>query len=135
MSRTLMFALGSLVVAAIFLAFANFGGEDGQGGGREYAFTLVVDVVVAAILFWLAQRFLARPDTPALVLAALAAVALAVFWLGLTPVFAGAAAYLVLGPPAAGAADEPARRSGQRTAALGLASLATLAFAVLCFVG
>ena len=128
------FALGSLVVAAIFLAVATYSGDEDQGT-REYVISLVVAAAAAAIVFFVVPRFLPQPDTPALVFAVLAAVAVVVFWLGLTPVFAGAAAYLVLGPPAAGVSDEPARRSGRRNAALALATLATLVFAVLCFVG
>jgi uncharacterized BrkB/YihY/UPF0761 family membrane protein len=129
-----MFALGSFVLAAVFLAFAYFSGDD-DNSTRSYLIGLLIVGAATAIVFWLAPRFLPQPDTPALVLAVLAAVAVVVFWLGLTPVFAGAAAYLVLGPPAVGVSEEPARRSGRRNAALGLASLATLAFAIACVVG
>ena len=134
MSRRVMFALGSFVLAAVFLAFAYYSGDD-DNSTRSYLIVLLIVAAATAIVFWLVPRYLAQPDTPALVLAVLAAVAVIVFWLGLTPVLSGAVAYLVLGPPAAGVSDEPARRSGRRNAALALATLATLAFAVVCIVG
>jgi hypothetical protein len=125
MSRRLNFALGSFVIAAIFLAFANFGGSaDDNGGGKEYAITLAIVLAVAILVFWLVDRY--SGDGAALVLAVLAAIAVVVFWLGLTPVFAGAAAYLALGESV---------RTTRGTLALALAGLATVAFAVLCFVG
>lgn len=134
MSRRVMFGLGSFVVAAPFLAVAYFRGDEDHST-RSYLIVLLIVAAVTAIVFWLVPRFLAQPDTPALVLSVLAVVAVVVFWLGLTPVFAGAAAYLVLGPPSAGVSEEPAQRSGRRNAALALATLATLAFAVACIVG
>jgi hypothetical protein len=127
MSRPLVFALGSFAFAAIFLAFANTGVDPGEnGGGREYLITLAIDAVVVAVLFWLVPRWADRPDIPALVLAALAAVTVAVFFLGFPPLFAGAVAYLVLGV---------SPRSTRATVALAVAGLAAAAFAVLCVVG
>ena len=112
MSRPLVFALGSFAFAAIFLAFANTGVDPGEnGGGRDYLITLAIDAVVVAVLFWLV---------------ALAAVTVAVFFLGFPPLFAGAVAYLVLGV---------SPRSTRATVALAVAGLAAAAFAVLCVVG
>jgi uncharacterized membrane protein len=81
-------------------------------------------VVVAAVTFRLVDRF--SGDGAALVFGVLAAIAVVVFWLGLTPVFAGAAAYLMLG-------EGP--RTSRGTAALALSALATVAFVILSFVG
>jgi hypothetical protein len=126
MSRRLNFALGSFVIAAIFLAFANFGGSDegDNGGWTEYGIALAVALVAAALVFWLAARY--TGEGAALVFAVLSAITVVAFWLGVTPVFAGAAAYLTLGQET---------RTTRGTATLVLAGLATVAFAVLCITG
>jgi uncharacterized membrane protein len=134
MSRLVTFAVGSFVLAAVFLAVANFKDDEGEGGTGSYLITVVIAIAAAALLFWLARRYLDRPATPALVLAILGVVSLAVFWLGVTPALAAAAAFLGL------EARDRARTGGDAaprtaTAALVLAALTLVAFVAVCIVG
>jgi hypothetical protein len=134
MSRLTTFAVGSVVLAAVFLAVANFKDDEGEGGTGPYLIALAIAIAAAALLFWLARRYLDRPATPALVFAILGAVSLVVFWLGLTPALAAAAAFLAL------EARDPARTGGgavpgTATAALVLAALTLVAFVVVCLLG
>ncbi len=132
MSRVMLFAAGSVVLAAVFLAVAYFKDDEGQGGTGSYLVALGIAVVAAAALFWLARRFLDRPSTPALVLAILGAVSLVVFWAGATPALAAVAAYLGLEArerSGAGAGD------GKATAAVAVAALTAVAFVVVCIFG
>jgi asparagine N-glycosylation enzyme membrane subunit Stt3 len=133
MSRMTLFAAGSFVVAAVFLAFANFGDDDGNGGTGPYFVTLGIALAAAVVLFWLARRFLERPSTPALVFAIVGAVSLVVFWLGVTPALAAVAAYL--GLESRQRPGEEGGGTGKATAAIAIAALTIVAFAVACIVG
>ena len=130
MSRMTLFAAGSVALAAVFLAVANFKDDEGEGGTGPYLITVAIAVAAAVVLFWLARRFLDAPSTPALVLAILGAVSLVVFWLGVTPALAAVAAYLGLE-----ARSRPGGGNGKTTAALALAALTAVAFVVVCIVG
>ena len=133
MSRAALFAAGGWILAAIGLALGYLTGDDPDK--RGYVIVLAIAAVAAALVAWLAPRFLERPDRPALVLAILSAVGLVVFWLGLTPILAAGAAYLALEPRAEPASAAPAARVGLRNASLALASLATILFVVACIFG
>jgi hypothetical protein len=127
MSRATAFAAASFVLAAVGLAFGYFGGSNDV---RGYLIVLAIDAVVAGALFWwLAPRYAERPATPALVLAIVGAVSLVVFWLGLPPLFAGAAALLGV------QARERGVGTGMASAALAVAGLTAVAFVVVCIVG
>ena len=112
----------AFVLAACALAFANFtGGSDANGGAAEYAVTLGVCAVVAAVLF---GRVLPRTEQPgkvALWCAVLAVLFLAAFWSGLS---------IVLGAGAMVAGT----RSG-RTPAVVAGGLAIVAAIVACVLG
>jgi hypothetical protein len=130
MSRMMLFAAGSVVLAAVFLAIANFKDDEGNGGTGPYLITVAIAVAAALVLFWLARRFLDRPSTPALVLAILGAVSLVVFWAGVTPALAAVAAYLALE-----ARERSGGGDGKATAALAVAALTVVAFVVVCIFG
>ena len=132
MSRMTLFAAGSVVVAAVFLAVANFKDDEGNGGTGPYLITVAISIAAAVALFWLARRFLDRPSTPALVLAVVGAVSLVVFWSGVTPPLAAVAAYLGL---EARERSEAGARDGKATAAVAVAALTAVAFVVVCIVG
>jgi hypothetical protein len=134
MSRLTTFAAGSFVLAAVFLAVANFKDDEGEGGTGTYLITLLIALVAAVLLFWLARRYLDRPETPALVFAIVGAVSLVVFWLGVTPALAAAAAFLAL-ESRDRARTDGGRAPGTATAALALAALTLVAFVAVCIVG
>jgi hypothetical protein len=133
MSRLTLLAAGSIALAAIFLAVANFRDDEGEGGTGPYIVTVGIAIAATAVLFWLARRYLDRPATPALVFAIVGAVSLVVFWSGLPPPFAAAAAFL--GLETRDHARAGGDGAGKGTAALALAALTAVAFVVLCTVG
>ena len=73
----------AVLLAAAGLAFANFGGNGDNGGGVEYAVSLGVCAVLAAVLFGRVLPRAADPVRTAWILAALALVTCLAFWSGL----------------------------------------------------
>ncbi len=128
MDKKLQFIIGGWVIAAVGTLIANVNVQEGEEGGmREWVMTLVIAAVVALVLYLILTR-VPSSDTTALVLGILAILTFAVFWLGIMPVFAGAAAGVAL----SGGTDG---RSVKATAALVLAALAIIGFLVLVFIG
>jgi FtsH-binding integral membrane protein len=83
----------ALVITAVALAFANFGGEGGNGGVGPYVVCVGVCAILAAVLF---GRVLPNAEDPARagwILAAFALVTCVVFWTGLPFVLGMGAVY------------------------------------------
>jgi hypothetical protein len=98
----------TLAIAALALAFANFGGSGDNGGAGAYAITLGLTAVVAAVLFGRVLPTTAAPARAAWILAALAIVTCVLFWSGLPFVLGIGAIYSAsragtAGPAALGA--------------------------------
>jgi hypothetical protein len=112
----------AVLITTAALAFANFGGGDGDDGGAgPFALTAGVCAIVAAVLF---ARVLPRADNPgraAWILAALAIVTCVVFWSGLPIVLGLGAAYSGM-------------RAGRPLVA-GIGALAAVLAAVACVIG
>jgi hypothetical protein len=95
MDRRTLFAAASIVVSAILTAIGTFSGDDSDEG-RSYLVVLAVIVVAAGIFYWIIVPRVDANPVAALVLAVVSFVSLAVFWLGLPAVVAGAAALVAL---------------------------------------
>ncbi len=103
-----MAGFAAAALTAIVLAAANFTGDGDNGGAGPYAFTLVLSLAVAAILFGWAIPRIERPGRAGVIIGALALLSVAAFWVGLPFVLGPAAIVLgLLGrerPEARGAA-------------------------------
>jgi hypothetical protein len=95
MDRRNLFAAASIVVSAILTAIGTFSGDDSDQG-RTYLVVLAVILVAAGIFYWVIVPRVDASPVAALVLAVLSFVSLAVFWLGLPAVVAGAATLVAL---------------------------------------
>lgn len=129
-TSTTAFAVGGLALALVVVVLGNVGVQPGENGGTGPAiFTGVLCVLVTAALFGVVLPRLGRrhrANRVAVVLGALAVVSLVVFWSGLPPVLAGAAA-------AAGLSADTPSRSAQVLVALG--ALATALTVVVTVAG
>jgi hypothetical protein len=83
----------AVLITAIAVAFANFGGSGDNGGTVPYAVSVGVCAIVAAVLFARVLPGAANPARAAWILAALALVACAVFCSGLPIVLGMGAVY------------------------------------------
>src|SRR5687767_12703946 len=81
----------AVLLAAAALAPANFGGDGENGGTVEYAVSLGVSAVLAALLFGYVLPRSDRPARAALWCAGIAVLLLPAFWSGL-PIVLGTAA-------------------------------------------
>jgi hypothetical protein len=117
-----------VVVAITLLAIGAFRGDDDHAL-RYFLIASAIAVAVAAILFLLIVPRIRRPGLGSLIIGIIALASIALFWLGLPAVFAGAAAALAL------AARAERSEPGKATAALALAALAVAVAVVLAFVG
>jgi hypothetical protein len=97
LSRQNLFGAGfaAAVLAAIALAAANFTGDGENGGVGPYAFTLIVSIAVAVVLFGWAIPRIERPARAGLVVGVLGILSVAAYWTGLPYVLGPAA--IVLG--------------------------------------
>ena len=120
-------AAASVALAIVLLAIGAYSGSDDDTG--YFLIASLVAIVAAVILFWVIVPRIRRFGLGSLILAILAAIALVVFWLGLPPVFAGAAVVLAL------AARAQQSETGMANAALVLAALAVVANVVVAFIG
>ena len=111
----------AVLLTAVALAFANFGGTGDNGGAVPYVVCVGVAVVLAAVLFGRILPQAADPARAAWILAAFALVTCVVFWSGLPFVLGVGAVY------SGSRADRPA------AAALG--GLAIVLALVACVVG
>jgi hypothetical protein len=120
--------IAASVLTALGLAAANFLGADGENGGvGPYLGTLAVSIVIAAVVFGWAIPRSERPARAGIIAAALALLALPVYWTGIPYVLGPAAVALGL----LGRARAGSRTSGTVAAVLGaLATLAAVAAAV-----
>lgn len=128
MSRRLMFAVASIAVAAVLTLIGTFSGPDDSPFWTWFV-VLAIILIGAAIVFWLVVPRIGNRSRGALILAIIGAVTVVVFWTGLPPIFAGAAALLAV------TEREEGGPSGAGTAALVLAALTVAAVAVVAFIG
>ena len=106
----------AILITVAGLAFANFGGNGDNGGAAEYAVSVGICAVLAAVLFGRVLPRAADPARTAWILAVLAVLTIVAFWSGLPFVLGMGAIYA-------------ASRAG-RTAPAALGALAlVLAFA------
>jgi hypothetical protein len=120
-------AVASVALAIVLLAIGAYSGSDDDTG--YFLIASLVAIVAAVILFWVIVPRIRRPGLGSLILAILAAISIVVFWLGLPPVFGGAAVVLAL------AARAQQSEVGKANAALVLAGLAVVANVVIAFIG
>jgi hypothetical protein len=115
----------SLAISALLLASASWGDGSENNPTRRFAITLAVAIVCTVPVFgWAVPRARRTPGgSTAIVLAVLALLSMAVYWVGLTPVL-GAGAIV------AGWGDHQRNAALQRTAVV-LGALAVTAFAAL----
>ena len=111
----------AVLLTAIGLAFANFGGNGDNGGAGPYVVCVGVAVLLAAVLFGRTLPHAADPARAAWILAALALATVVAFWSGLPFVLGMGAVY------SGTRADRPA------AAALGGLAVALAFFA--CVIG
>ena len=127
MSRSLderLVGAAALALALAGVAYANFGGNGDNGGAGPFAFTAVVLVLIAALVF---GRTLAATEAPAKVAvwcAAIALVSCVVFWTGLP---------MLLGVDAVVAGTRSATTAGTVAAVAG--GLAAVDGLVACIIG
>jgi hypothetical protein len=87
-----IYAVVSLVLAAVIIFLGNYDLQPGDNGGLGPAIVTAVGcLVVAAIIYAVALPRTRRPDRTALILGILAVLSIVVFWSGVTPVLAGGA--------------------------------------------
>ena len=126
-ARRTAFAAASVAVAAVLTLIGTF--KDGDEELWTWLVVAAVFLVGAGIVFWGIVPRMARLGRGALVLAVVGAVLLVVFWTGLPPIFAGAAALLAL------RAREQGTHAGMATAALVVAALTVAAATVAAIIG
>jgi hypothetical protein len=130
MTRLTRFALASVLLAGLLKAIDLVPPDSPRDDFLAWLFVVAVNVVAAAILFWIiARRSLERPATAALVVAVLGFLSLAFYWVALPAPFVGSAAFLGLEARRRGAQADAGGR-GRGTAAIIIAGV-TLAAAVL----
>jgi hypothetical protein len=130
MTRLTGFALGSVALAGLLKAIDLVPPDSLRDDLLTWLFVVALNVVAAAILFWIvARRSLDRPATPALVVALLGFLSLAFYWIALPAAFVAAAAFLGLEARRRGAQGNGDGR-GRGTAAIVIAAV-TLAAALL----
>ncbi|WP_158220344.1 hypothetical protein [Kineosporia sp. A_224] len=127
-----LLAILGVAYALAMAAVATWWQPDGDQGLREYLITVAIILAAAGIVFGLVVRGATGRGarTRAVVLAALALVAVVVFWSGLPFILAAAAAACAL--PIARA---PERLGASGVLALAAAALAVVASTVSSFVG
>ena len=87
-----IYAVVSLVLAAVIIFLGNYDLQPGDNGGLGPAIVTAVGcLVVAAIIYAVVLPRTRRPDRTALILGILAVLSIVVFWSGVTPVLAGGA--------------------------------------------
>jgi len=88
----MIYAVGSLVLAAVIIFLGNYDLQPGDNGGLGPAIVTAVGcLVVAAIIYAVVLPRTRRADRTALILGILAVLSIVVFWSGVTPVLAGGA--------------------------------------------
>jgi hypothetical protein len=118
----------SVALAVALLAIGAFRSDDDHEL-RYFLIASAIAVAAAAIVFLLIVPRIRRAGLGSLIIGIIAVASIALFWLGLPSVFAGAAA--ALGTPARAEGSE----RGKATAGLVLAAFAVAAAVVLAFVG
>ena len=127
MSRRVMFAVGSIALAAVLTLIGTFYGPD-DDAFWTWLVVLGIILVGAAIVFWVIVPRITNLSRGALILAVVGALSVVVFWTGLPPIFAGGAALLAL-------AARESRPDAMATVALVLAALTVIAVSVIAFTG
>jgi hypothetical protein len=135
MTRLTKFAVGSVVLAGVLKAIDLVPPDSLRDDLLTWLFVLAVNIVSAAILFGVvARRTLARPATPALIVAVLGFLSLAFYWVALPAAFVGSAAFL--GLEARGRAGHAARGGrGRGTGAIVIAATTLVAAVLLAIFG
>ena len=124
-TATVSGALIAIALTAPLLAVSSWGDSSESNPARRFVITLAVAIVCAVPVFgWAVPRARRLHDgNTAIVLAVLALLSLAVFWMGVTLVFAVGAVSAGLGASTPGGAT-----GGRQRAAVILGALAAVAF-------
>jgi hypothetical protein len=118
----------SVVIAFVLTAIGTFRGDDDHAT-RQYLIVGLVILVAAALIFGVVVPRIDSLGRGALIMGIIAVLSIVVFWLGLPPIFAGAAA--ILGLDALAEEKEPQLAK----VGLALAGLTVVAATIIAFVG